>query len=182
MLINGVPLAMFASKHFARLAAAAAVIGLTLAPMFVDAAGTSSVTVSATVTNTCAFGGSTPTTVTFAGGYDPVVANASTAATATYSPQYMCTKSDAAYTWSFSSGNHSATQAIMKSGANVMNYNITDASANAYHGDGGNSFAVGAAGNGANVLTYSSFTFTIPAGQNLPAGTYTDTLTVTITP
>jgi spore coat protein U-like protein len=169
-------------KPLFRLAAIAVVSGLAFAPMVVDASGSSSVTVSATVTNICAFGGSTPTTVTFAGGYDPVVANASTAATASYSPQYMCTKSDSAYTWSFSSGNHSGTQAIMKSGANVMNYNITDASANAYHGDGTNSFAVGATGNGANVLTYSSFTFTIPAAQNLPAGTYTDTLTVTITP
>ena len=29
---------------------------------------------------------------------------------------------------------------------------------------------------------YPQFTFTIPSGQNLPAGTYTDTLTVTLTP
>ena len=42
--------------------------------------------------------------------------------------------------------------------------------------------AVGSSGNGSTVLTYSSFTFTIPAAQNSPAGTYTDTLTVTLTP
>jgi len=169
-------------KYFARSAAVLAAIALAVSPRAVTLAATSSVTVSATVSNVCAFGGSTPTTVTFAGGYDPVVANASTAATASYSPQYMCTKSDSAYTWSFSSLNHSTTQAILKNGVNTLNYNVTDATAHAYNGDGSNSFAVGSTGNGANVLTYSSFTFTIPAGQNVPAGTYTDTLTVTLTP
>ncbi len=168
-------------KRLALCGAALAAAALALSPVLVNAT-TSSVAVSATISNVCTFGGSTPTTVTFAGGYDPVVANASTAATAAYSPQYECTKSDSAYTWSFSSVNHASTQAVLKSGSNSLNYNITDASANAYHGDGSNSFAVGSTGNGANVLTYSSFTFTIPAGQNLPAGTYTDTLTVTLTP
>jgi spore coat protein U-like protein len=168
-------------EHLARLGAASAVIALTLSAGAANAA-TSSVAVSASISNVCAFGGSTPTSVTFGGGYDPVVANASTAATASYSPQYMCTKSDSAYTWSFSSLNRASTQAVLKSGANSLNYNVTDAASNAYAGDGSNSFAVGSAGNGANVLTYSSFTFTIPAGQNVPAGTYTDTLTVTLTP
>ena len=97
----------------------------------------------------------TPTSVTFAGGYDPVIANASTAATAAYAPQYVCTKSDSAYTWSFSSLNRSGTQAVLKSGSNSLNYNITDATSDAYSADGSNSFAVGSAGNGANVLTYS---------------------------
>jgi len=166
--------------HSARLCAAA-VIALAVSSAAASAA-TSSVAVSATIANTCAFGGSTPTSVTFAGGYDPVIANASTAATAAYAPQYVCTKSDSAYTWSFSSLNRSGTQAVLKSGSNSLNYNITDATSDAYSADGSNSFAVGSAGNGANVLTYSSFTFTIPAGQNVPAGTYTDTLTVTITP
>jgi spore coat protein U-like protein len=175
---------MFAafSKPFARLAAAAALTGLSFSPLVVGASGSSTVSVSATVSNICAFGGSTPTTVTFAGGYDPVVANASSAATATYSPQYMCTKSDSTYTWSFSSLNHSLTQAVLKSGATALNYNITDAASNTYNADGSNSHSVGSAGNGNNVLTYSSFTFTIPAAQNVPAGTYTDTLTVTLTP
>jgi spore coat protein U-like protein len=175
---------MFAAfvKPFARLAAAAALVCLSFSPLVVNASGSSSVTVSATVSNTCAFGGSTPTTVTFGSGYDPVVANASTAATVTYSPQYMCTKSDATYTWSFTSLNHSSTQAVLKSGGNSLDYNITDASSNAYNGDGSNSHAVGSAGNGSTVLTYSSFTFTIPSAQNVPAGTYTDTLTVTLTP
>jgi spore coat protein U-like protein len=94
----------------------------------------------------------------------------------------MCTKSDAAYAWTFSSLNHSGTQAVLKSGSNTLNYNVTDASNNVYNGDGSNNFAVGATGNGSNILTYSSFTFTIPSGQNVPAGTYTDTLTVTLTP
>jgi spore coat protein U-like protein len=168
-------------KRLALFGAAFAAAAIAFSPIVVNAT-TSSVAVSSTIANVCAFGGSTPTTVTFAGGYDPVVANASTAATASYSPEYMCTKSDSAYTWSFTSLNHSVTQAVLKSGGNSLNYNITDVSANAYHADGSNSFAVGSAGNGANVLTYSSFTFTIPAAQNLPAGTYTDTLTVTLTP
>jgi spore coat protein U-like protein len=94
----------------------------------------------------------------------------------------MCTKSDSTYTWSFSSLNHSLTQAVLKSGATALNYNITDAASNTYNADGSNSHSVGSAGNGNNVLTYSSFTFTIPAAQNVPAGTYTDTLTVTLTP
>jgi len=169
-------------KNFVRLAAVVTIAALAVTPRAVTVAATSAVTVSATVSNVCAFGGSTPTTVTFAGGYDPVVANASSAATASYSPQYICTKSDSAYTWSFSSLNRTTTQAILKNGANTLNYNVTDASAHAYLGDGSNSFAVGSTGNGANVLTYSSFTFTIPAGQNVPAGAYTDTLTVTLTP
>ena len=168
-------------KRLAFFGAALATLALASSPLVV-AAATSSVTVSATISNVCTFGGSSPTTVTFAGGYDPVVANASTAATASYSPQYECTKSDSTYTWSFSSLNHSSTQAQLKSGSNALNYNITDASADAYNGDGSNNFAVGSAGNGANILTYSSFTLTIPAGQNVAAGTYTDTLTVTLTP
>ena len=170
---------MMLLKRFALFAIAFAV--LQPSPLVANAA-TSSVAVSAAISNVCTFGGSSPTTVTFAGGYDPVVTNASTAATASYAPQYECTKSDSAYTWSFSSLNHSGTQAVLKSGSNVLDYNVTDASSNAYNADGSNSFSVGSAGNGANVLTYSSFTFTIPSGQNLPAGTYTDTLTVTLTP
>src|ERR1700724_2864956 len=140
-------------KARTRLGAAAVLVAVAFSPLGAGAAGTSSVAVSATVSNVCAFGGSTPTTVTFAGGYDPVVANATTAATASYSPQYMCTKSDSAYTWSVSSLNHSTTQAILKNGVNTLNYNVTDASAHAYNGDGSNSFAVGSTGNGANVLT-----------------------------
>jgi len=173
---------MFRKRTFARLIVAFAAVILSATPLVVTASGSSSVSVSVTVSNTCIFGGSTPTTVTFAGGYDPVVANASTAATASYAPQYMCTKSDSVYTWSFSSLNHSSTQALLKSGSNTLNYNISDASSHAYNGDGSNSFAVGSAGNGNTLLTYSSFTFTIPAGQNVPSGTYTDTLTVTVTP
>jgi len=169
-------------SRLARLTAALATLALTASPCAIDASGSSSVTVTVTVSNTCIFGGSTPTTVTFAGGYDPVIANASTAATVSYSPQYMCTKSDSAYTWSFSSLNHSLTQAALKNGANALHYNVTDASSHAYNGDGSNAFAVGASGNGNTLLTYSSFTFTIPGGQNVPAGTYSDTLTVTITP
>ena len=168
-------------RYLARIAAALVATTAMFAQLAVGAS-TSSVTVSTAIANVCAFGGSTPTSVTFSGGYDPVVTNASTAATTTYAPQYMCTKSDSAYTWSFSSLNHSGTQAVLKSGSNTLNYNVTDASSNAYNGDGSNNFAVGASGNGANVLTYSSFTFTIPSGQNVPAGTYTDTLTVTLTP
>src|ERR1700730_18452170 len=136
-------------KRLALCGAALAAAALALSPVLVGAA-TSSVTVSATIANVCTCGGSTPTTVTFAGGYDPVVANASTAATASYSPQYECTKSDSTYTWSFSSLNHSSTQAVLKSGSNSLNYNTTDASSDAYNADGSNSFSVGSSGNGAN--------------------------------
>jgi spore coat protein U-like protein len=169
------------SKRICRFGAAAAISALAFAPLAVNAAATSSVTVSATVSKNCVFGSSTPTTVTFAGGYDPVGANASTAATATYSPQYVCTSGDNAYTWSFTSANHAGTQAVLKSGGTSLNYNITDASNNAYKGDGSNSFNVGATATG-TTQTYSSFTFTIPAAQVVPVGTYTDTVTVTLSP
>src|ERR1700724_3423600 len=107
-------------KARTRLGAAAVLVAVAFSPLGAGAAGTSSVAVSATVSNVCAFGGSTPTTVTFAGGYDPVVANASAAATASYSPQYMCTKSDSTYTWSFTRLNHALTKAVPRRGSTPL--------------------------------------------------------------
>lgn len=85
----------------------------------------------------------------------------------------------AAYTISISSGGGSYTQRELTGGALVMNYNLyTNASHSVIWGDGtGSTSVVAGSGDGELHTIYGR----APAGQNLPAGSYSDTLIVTIT-
>ena len=72
------------------------------------------------------------------------------------------------------------TTRVMKSGANPLNYNLyTDAARTTIWGDGtgGSSFMTAAK----NATTTLNVYGRIPAGQDVPAGSYTDNITATVT-
>ena len=83
------------------------------------------------------------------------------------------------YTIALSPGSGSYASRAMTSGATVLNYNLyTDATRLIVWGDGsgGSSPVVGLGANN-NHTVYGR----IPGSQNVPVGTYTDTITVTLT-
>jgi spore coat protein U-like protein len=143
----------------------------------------------ATVGQECVFGSSTGT-VNFATPYDPIVTNSATGAdeTLTWAAQYRCTTNDSTYKWSFASTNASGTQMRMKSAAaTFLNYYVHDSSGTNFPSGGtsqaatGESSGLGGGTGTTNQLTYN-FTFGIPKGQNLAAGSFSDSNLVTITP
>lgn len=165
---------MFCKHRIVAVAAAAlGTAALALAPTAVRA-DTASLTVTATVSNTCQFN-TTTDTVGF-GTYTGA------AIVKTYTAKYTCTSGDSTYKFSFVSLNRSGANCEMSDGAgHSLNYVVADSAGNFYGCDG---FTAGAAaepaGNG-GALSYG-FTFTLPASQTLIAGSYGDTNTVTITP
>ncbi|HME38861.1 MAG TPA: spore coat U domain-containing protein [Steroidobacteraceae bacterium] len=82
------------------------------------------------------------------------------------------------YTVALSSGQGSMTARRLLSGANVMYYNLfTDAQRSMIWGDGTLGTAlVSGSGTGATYTVYGR----VPGGQNLPAGNYVDSITVTL--
>ena len=85
----------------------------------------------------------------------------------------------AGYTVSLSSGGGSYSQRQMASANDVLNYNLyTSASRSTVWGDStGGTSTVGGNGESANHTVYGR----IPAGQNRKAGSYGDTIIVTVT-
>lgn len=85
----------------------------------------------------------------------------------------------ATFTISLSSGAGSFNARQLSSGSNSLGYNLyTDASRLSVWGDGtGSTTTVSESATSGNFTVYGR----IPADQNVPAGTYSDTVTVTIT-
>lgn len=148
-------------------------------------AGTATTTfsVTATVVNSCAI--NSAGNLAF-GNYDPTSA---TATNGSSSISVNCTKGDA-YTIALNYGANggSATNRIMSDGAStpdLLNYNLyTDSTHgnvwNSSCGAGNNCGSGTGAGPGAgNAQTYTVYG-QIAAGQNVPAGSYSDTITLTV--
>ena len=146
--------------------------------------GTTQFTVTATVINDCVINS---TNIAF-GNYDPTVA---TALTATGGVTAKCTKGDSVSV-ALNQGNNPAggsTAAVparqMISGGNLLPYHIYIAAApsTTEWGTGTvgtNEPAAQVAASVATALTFTTYG-SLPAGADVPAGAYTDTVTATVT-
>ena len=88
-----------------------------------------------------------------------------------------------AYTLQASQGSGSFSQRTLRSGSAALNYNLyTNASYNSVWGDGTSGTATISDSYVLSLLTSKTYPIygQIPASQNVPAGTYGDTITVTI--
>ena len=84
------------------------------------------------------------------------------------------------YTIDLSSGQGTFAARKLESGANVMYYNLfTDAQRSVIWGDGTGSTGLVSGGGTGTSITYTVYG-RIPGGQNLPAGSYSDMITVTL--
>lgn len=83
----------------------------------------------------------------------------------------------ASFTIALSAGSGSFEQRLMTAGASQLGYNLyTDASRTTVWGDGITGNTVSATGDAVTVSVYGR----IPARQNVPAGVYADSITVTV--
>ena len=116
----------------------------------------------------------TITNVAF-GSYDVFV---KTNTTSTGSVQVSCNQI-LSYTVSMSAGSGTLTSRVMKSGSYQLDYNLyTNATYTTIWGDGtSGTSTVSATAIGATYTVYGQ----IPALQNVPVGSYSDTITVTVT-
>jgi spore coat protein U-like protein len=119
------------------------------------------------------------------GAYDPVSANASTPLDGNGTVTVTCTQG-ATTTITLGQGANSdagSTDAVplrrMADGANMMTYNLfQDAGhSTAWGNTGGTGVGHSGTGTSTNISVYGR----VPAGQNLPAGSYADTVVATIT-
>ncbi|MBV8491197.1 MAG: spore coat protein U domain-containing protein [Candidatus Eremiobacteraeota bacterium] len=165
------------------LAYATATLVFCAAPLTAPASTTTgALNVSATISNNCVFGTST---MAF-GAYDPVSANASTALAVTGTVNLTCTKSDAITLTADAGANGSSASGscatatctrAMKSGSNYLSYDLYTTSGHSTVWNTSNNIPATATGVSQAVSVYGY----IPAGSNQPAGSYTDTVTVTAT-
>jgi spore coat protein U-like protein len=83
------------------------------------------------------------------------------------------------YTIALGSGDGTFDARLLRSGASALGYNLyTDPARMTIWGDGtGTSMTVSGSGTGASYSVYGR----IPARQNVPAGSYADTITITVT-
>jgi spore coat protein U-like protein len=140
---------------------------------------TANLSVSANITANCTI---STTDVAF-GAYDPISANASTPLTATGAVNTTCTNGASVVVTLDQGANagSGSTSAVpvrrMANGSSFMNYGLYSDNGDTDTFDGVTGVTV--AGTGAQVGTpvYGS----IPAGQNLPTGSYTDTVVATVT-
>ena len=146
---------------------------------------TSNITVSATVANNCAI--STTTQLVF-GAYDPIVTNLTNPLNATVNPAVLalaCTAGDnvslalSVGANGTGAGTASITRTMM-SGGNALTYALyQDVGLTTAWGDdsGTNTLAISADGTSHSYSVYGQ----VPAAQNVPAGTYQDTVVATVT-
>jgi spore coat protein U-like protein len=142
------------------------------------AATTANVGVSADITNNCTVGNVSAIAFT----YDPIVANASSPAVATGTVDVTCT-SGASWSLDLDNGqNHSSAtlsqNRAMKSGTNFLSYDIYSDSGHSTVWLSGAGSDVTGTGNGA-AQTQTMYG-QVPAAQNVPAGTYNDTVVATV--
>ncbi len=165
----------FLTRRTAVVCHVAALLALT-ANAVNGATTTTTFTASAVISSSCTV---TATNLAF-GTYSAVSA---TALTGTSTVNVYCT-SGTPYTVALNVGTGGGTFAVrsMANGTNLMNYNMyTAANQATIWGDGTTSTST-VGGTGAGVLTASPSTVygSIPIGQDLPSGTYTSTITVTV--
>ena len=170
---------MHARVSVRSLSAAAAAVALLqgVLPTARAATATANLTVTATVTNNCTI---STTPVAF-GSYDPVVANASTDLDSTGTVTVTCTKGAAATVGLDLGSNAAGSTRQLKDGCtNVLAYELfQDAGRSQVWGDAGTDLlSAGAAPSKAP----RSFTVygRVTAGQDVPAGNYTDTVVATV--
>ena len=141
---------------------------------------TANLDVSATVSANCSI---TTAAVAF-GTYDPVITNATTALDSTGTITTTCTNG-ASVTILLGQGSNANTGSTdaaperrMLSGANYLNYQLySDTSRTVVWGnDTTTDVAETGTGSAVNTTVYGS----VPAGQNVPAGTYSDTVVATV--
>lgn len=149
-------------------------------------AGTASSTfqVTATITPVCQI--NSAGNIAFAS-YDPVNVNSSTAASSTGTIQVTCTKSTPANIGldqglsAVSGSTCDAPARQMKSGVNLLKYGIYQDSANSVvWGCGTSDQKSFTSASGVTPQSFTTYS-TIPAGQDVPTGSYADTVTVTVT-
>lgn len=167
-------------KYFKHLLSAVAVIAIASVSGFAQTA-TSDLSVTATVSNNCTI---TTSAVAF-GAYDPIVANASTPRDAAGTVTVTCTsgavtKITLGQGVNFNTGStDAAPNRRMINGANFLSYAI-------YQETGrttawGNTALTGVAHTGTGTETAISVYGRIPAAQNVPAASYSDTVVATVT-
>jgi spore coat protein U domain-containing protein, fimbrial subunit CupE1/2/3/6 len=144
---------------------------------------TNSLTVQANVANNCKV---TAATLNF-GAYDPVVANATTDLTAQQALTINCTKDTAATSIDLDNGIHaSGAQRRMTNGSDNLNYNLfkdsartsnwTTGAVNGVVPDASTSKNTALTSGGNPIVVYG----TVPQNQDVSAGSYSDTVTITI--
>jgi spore coat protein U-like protein len=172
---------MFTKKMSARTLTVAGAIALALGGMSGTQAATDNIDVTATVTANC-----TITAEALAlGSYDGVVVNASTPLTAESDIDVTCTQGAAA-TVTLGQGANAGGGSTptnpdrrLTDGTNFLNYGLF--TENTHTDEWGDTAPTGVThtgtGSSATLVVYGS----IPAGQTVPAGAYTDTVLATIT-
>lgn len=165
-------------KKFGKVLPLIAALVIASATAFAGSA-TSNMAVSASVSANCTISAAP---MAF-GAYDPIVTNASTALTQSANLAVDCTNGSAA-TITLGQGANSGTGSTdaapirrMANGSNYLNYGLYSDNGDTTTWD--NSTGVSYTGTGASdsVTVYGS----IPGGQNVSAGSYTDTVVATIT-
>jgi spore coat protein U-like protein len=150
-------------------AAAAAVAALAFAPRIASAATVGTTfTVTAAVTKACTVSAQN---ISFAAGYDP---NAASAATATGTVSLTCTKGVNYSVALASAGGWKLSDTVTP--ANKLNYQILQGATTTVW-DATNLVSASAPTKATIPLVATA---SIAAGQDVPAGTYTDTVTVTV--
>lgn len=148
--------------------AAAAALALALAPREADAASaTSQFTVTATVLTAC-----TITSANITANYDP---NLATPTTAPGSVTLHCTNGTG-----YGVGLSSSNGWTMVSGGNALHYEIFKGATTTPWTNTGSGVVSGSAQAFATPIVLAA-TASIPPGQDVPAGTYVDTVTATVT-
>jgi spore coat protein U-like protein len=95
-----------------------------------------------------------------------------------------CNPNNTAYTAAASAGSGSYSARTMLLGTNSLQYNLyADSARTIIWGDGSNGTAIiaGTGSNNGSVGTSSAIYGSIPAQQDVPAGSYSDMITITIT-
>ena len=139
-----------------------------------SAAETANLAVSASVAANCTI---TTAPVAF-GGYDPIVTNTSAALDQTGTVSVRCTNGSATTVTLGEGGNFSTTRRMV-SGLNFLAYELySDASREQIWGESAESDV---AHTGTGTVTGLTVYGRIPGAQNVPVGTYADTVVATVT-
>jgi spore coat protein U-like protein len=169
-------------KHSMRMAlfAAVAVVGAGLAGNAVAGSATGALTITASVANNCIIDATD--TLAF-GPYDPIVTNLSTPLDAAGTINVTCTTGASATVTIAASanatGSGSTAQRRMTDGTHFLNYNLftENTHTTAFAPDN----SAGSALTGSGVSQAVSVYGRVPAAQNVPAASYSDTVVTTVT-
>ena len=169
-------------KELKRFLLAVAAVALMSTSAFAQGTGTINLSVSATVSANCTIS----TSALAFGSYDPVSANASAALDGTGGVTVTCTNGAAATITlgqgtnaTIGSNDAAPLRRLKDSGTNYISYSLyQDSGRSAVWG---NTAGTGVSHTGSGAATAISVYGRISAGQNLPAGSYSDTVVATVT-